>query len=70
MKFHSGREFTAKDVKWTFEQILLPGNKGGLTLVYLKVLEGAQEILDGKATQLSARARSTGPAGRTPSSTS
>ena len=53
VKFHSGREFTAKDVKWTFEQILLPGNKGGLTLVYLKVLEGAQEIQDGKATQLS-----------------
>ena len=53
VKFHSGREFTAKDVKWTFEQILLPGNKGGLTLTYLKVLEGAQEILDGKTTQLS-----------------
>ena len=53
VKFHSGREFTAKDVKWTFEQILLPGNKGGLTLTYLKVLEGAQEIQDGKATQLS-----------------
>src|SRR5262245_31766277 len=34
VKFHSGREFTAKDVKWTFEQILLPGNKGGLTLTY------------------------------------
>ena len=53
VKFHSGREFTAKDVKWTFEQILLPGNKGGLTLTYLKVLEGAQEIQEGKATQLS-----------------
>jgi peptide/nickel transport system substrate-binding protein len=53
VKFHSGREFTARDVKWTFEQILLPGNKGGLTLTYLKVLEGAQDILDGKATQLS-----------------
>jgi oligopeptide transport system substrate-binding protein len=53
VKFHSGREFTAKDVKWTFEQVLLPGNKGGLTLTYLKVLEGAQEILEGKATQLS-----------------
>ncbi len=53
VKFHSGREFTAKDVKWTFEQILLPGNKGGLTLTYLKVLEGAQEIQEGKTTQLS-----------------
>ncbi|MGH7319341.1 MAG: ABC transporter substrate-binding protein [Candidatus Rokuibacteriota bacterium] len=53
VKFHSGREFTAKDVKWTFEQILLPSNKGGLTLTYLKILEGAKEVLEGKATQLS-----------------
>ncbi|MGH7358813.1 MAG: ABC transporter substrate-binding protein, partial [Candidatus Rokuibacteriota bacterium] len=53
VKFHSGREFTAKDVKWTFEQILLPGNKGGLTLTYLKDLEGAKDIHDGKATQIS-----------------
>jgi peptide/nickel transport system substrate-binding protein len=52
VKFHSGREFTARDVKWTFEQILLPGNKGGLTLTYLKILEGAKEIQEGKATQL------------------
>jgi peptide/nickel transport system substrate-binding protein len=52
VKFHSGREFTAKDVKWTFEQILLPGNKGGLTLTYLKVLEGAPEIQEGKAEQV------------------
>jgi peptide/nickel transport system substrate-binding protein len=52
VKFHSGREFTAKDVKWTLEQILLPGNKGGLTLTYLKILEGAKEIQEGKATQL------------------
>jgi peptide/nickel transport system substrate-binding protein len=34
------------------EQILLPGNKGGLTLTYLKILEGAKEIQEGKATQL------------------
>ena len=53
VEFHSGREFTAKDVKWTFEQILLPATRAGSTLTYLKVLEGAQDILDGKATQLS-----------------
>jgi ABC-type transport system substrate-binding protein len=53
VKFHSGREFTAKDVKWTFEQILLPGSKGGLTLTYLKDLEGAKDVQEGKATQLS-----------------
>ena len=28
--FHSGRPFTARDVKWTFEQLLLPGNRAGL----------------------------------------
>ena len=49
VKFHSGRAFTAKDVKWTFEQILLPGNKGGVALAYLKMLEGAQEIQEGKS---------------------
>ncbi len=52
VKFHSGREFTARDVKWTFEQILLPGNKGGLTLTYLKGIQGAREMQEGKATQL------------------
>lgn len=52
VRFHSGREFTARDVKWTFEQILLPGNKGGLTLTYLKILEGAKEVQEGKAREL------------------
>jgi len=53
VKFHSGREFSAKDVKYTFEQLLLPGNKGGLNARYLKGIVGAQEIKDGKATALS-----------------
>jgi len=53
VKFHSGREFSAKDVKYTFEQLLLPGNKGGLNARYLKGIVGAQEVTDGKATSLS-----------------
>ena len=41
--FHSGREFSAKDVKYTFEQLLLPGNKGGLNARYLKGIVGVSE---------------------------
>ena len=53
VKFHSGREFSAKDVKYTYEQLLLPGNKGGLNARYLKEIVGAQEIKDGKTKSLS-----------------
>ncbi len=53
VKFHSGREFTAKDVKYTFEQLLLPGNKAGLNSAYLSLVQGAKEMKDGKATELS-----------------
>ena len=28
--FHSGRTLTAADVKWSLEQLLIPGNRGGL----------------------------------------
>ncbi len=52
VKFHSGRDFTAKDVKWTFEQLLLPGNKGGLNVKYLDSVVGAQDIKDGNTTEL------------------
>jgi oligopeptide transport system substrate-binding protein len=33
--FHSGRTFTAKDVKYTFAELLRPGSKGGLNASYL-----------------------------------
>ena len=52
VKFHSGREFTAKDVKFTFEQLLLPDNKGGLNAPYLDVVVGADAMRDGTATEL------------------
>jgi oligopeptide transport system substrate-binding protein len=51
--FHSGRPFTAKDVKYTFEELLRPGNKGGLNVVYLNVVAGAKEMKDGSAKELS-----------------
>lgn len=52
VKFHSGRTFGAKDVKYTFEQLLLPGNKGGLNAKYLGPVVGADAVKDGKATEL------------------
>ncbi len=52
VKFHSGRDFTAKDVKWTLEQLLLPGNKGGLNVQYLDAVVGSQDVKDGKTTDL------------------
>lgn len=52
VKFHSGRPFTAKDVKWSFEQMLIPANKGGLGVDFLKNVVGAEDMTAGKATEL------------------
>lgn len=52
VKFHSGRAFGAKDVKYTFEQLLIPGNKGGLNAEYLESIVGADALKDGSATEL------------------
>jgi oligopeptide transport system substrate-binding protein len=53
VKFHGGNPFTARDVKFTFEQLLIPENKGGLAAPYLKSVTGAKDILDGKTKELS-----------------
>ena len=52
VKFHSGKTFGAKDVKYTFEQLLIPANKGGLALEYVSKIVGAKDIRDGKTTEL------------------
>jgi oligopeptide transport system substrate-binding protein len=52
VKFHSGRDFTAHDVKWTLEQLLLPGNRGGLNARYLDPVVGAEAVKDGTTTDL------------------
>jgi oligopeptide transport system substrate-binding protein len=52
VKFHSGREFTANDVKYTLEQLLLPGNKAGLNAEYLESIVGAAAVKDGSAADL------------------
>lgn len=53
VKTHLGNEFTAEDVKATFEALLIPENKGGLNAEYLSVIEGAEDIKAGKTKSLS-----------------
>jgi oligopeptide transport system substrate-binding protein len=52
VRFHSGRELTALDVKRTFETILSPQSKGGAGSQYLQNVLGAREVQSGKATEL------------------
>jgi len=52
VKFHSGRPFTAADVKYTYEQLLAPNAKAGLNATYLERIVGAKALKEGKATEL------------------
>jgi peptide/nickel transport system substrate-binding protein len=52
VKFHSGRIFGAKDVKYTLETLLEPGSKGGLAAPYLNNVIGADDVKSGKTTDL------------------
>jgi oligopeptide transport system substrate-binding protein len=52
VKFHTGRELKASDVKRSFEALLTPALKPGASQVYLKDVVGAKDMLDGKATDL------------------
>src|ERR1051326_7791631 len=52
VKFHTGRELRASDVKRSFEALLTPSLKPGASQVYLKDIVGAKDMLDGKATEL------------------
>lgn len=52
IRFHSGRELTAADVRWTFEQALTPAKKGGLIVDALRSIQGADAMLAGDATSL------------------
>jgi oligopeptide transport system substrate-binding protein len=51
--FHSGRPFTARDVKYTFEELLRPGGRGGINASYLGNVVGAKAFKDGTAKELS-----------------
>jgi len=52
VKLHSGRPFTARDVKYTLEELLRPGSKGGLSAPYLANVVGAHDFQQGKATEI------------------
>lgn len=49
VRFHGGRPFGAKDVKYTFEEILRPGSRGGLVAPYLANIAGAKDFTAGQA---------------------
>lgn len=52
VKFHSGRAFGAKDVKYTLETLLAPDSKGGLAVPYLAHIIGAADVTAGKTKDL------------------
>lgn len=52
VSFHTGRPFTARDVKATYEALLKPGSKAGLSAPYLANIAGAADVKDGKTTDL------------------
>jgi peptide/nickel transport system substrate-binding protein len=52
VKFHSGRPVTAADVKYSFEQLLIPANKGGLAASFLAAVVGSADVKAGTTTDL------------------
>lgn len=50
--FTNGTELTSKDVKFTFERMFTPDTAAKST-AYFNMIKGAQDMLDGKATELS-----------------
>jgi len=50
--FTNGTELTAKDVKFTFERMFTPST-GAKSFSYFSMIQGAQDMLDGKAAELS-----------------
>ena len=52
IKFGNGREVTAEDVKYTLERVVDPAWESWANY-YLAVIEGAQEVMDGEAEEVS-----------------
>jgi peptide/nickel transport system substrate-binding protein len=53
VKFHSGRPFTSKDVKYTMEQLAAPDTKAGLGAGYVANIVGVAEVKAGTTKELS-----------------
>ena len=52
VKFHSGRDVTPGDFKYAMERALNPATKSPIAKQYLGDIVGAQDVLDGKRTDL------------------
>lgn len=52
VKFHSGREMTAHDFKWTFERNTSPTFNSSTAKTYLNDIVGVNEKLEGKAKEI------------------
>ncbi len=52
-KFHNGKPVTAQDFKWSLERAANPRTASPVADTYLNDIVGAQEVFDGKATELS-----------------
>jgi len=52
VRFHSGREFTADDVRWTFTQLLKPRAQPSLGVVGLRRVVGARDVQEGRSVDL------------------
>ncbi len=50
VRFHNGRRLTARDVRHSWERLL--SNRGSESRWFLAVIQGAQRLLDGQATDL------------------
>ena len=52
VKFHSGRPFTARDVKYTLEQLAAPDTKAGIAAGYVARIAGIADVKAGRTREL------------------
>jgi oligopeptide transport system substrate-binding protein len=52
VKFHNGREFVARDVKYTLERALAPETRSPTAANYLQGIVGLADVISGKAKDL------------------
>lgn len=53
VRFHSGRPFTARDVKYTLEQLAAPDTKAGIGATYVGRIVGVADVKAGRTRELS-----------------